>query len=288
MSVQVVRYEVVSQASKVSNALKDNPKAAEEGDVIVREEAAAESEEAKLESEPERHTEPKVDSDLDKETVVEASTEEAAHAGVGQNKQEVDQLGEESIAELTRGSAQDATELEQKQSDKEETDVESDKEEVANNADEIVAGGGTEEDEAGDIPLTEPANVVSENALQPEQNKREQKVFEREPDKGEETLASKGMEAGRVQEESLPESLPEVGEVSTGPERRGSELESSRNDFGPEEEVTSKNSEPVPVMTTTTKISRTTIYLSCTNVVTSLKTFCEVKLQVCVSAQYIN
>ena len=44
---------------------------------------------------------------------------------------------------------------------------------------------------------------------------------------------------------------------------------------------------PVPIMTTTTKISKMTFYLSCTNV-TSLKTFCEVKLQVCVSAQYIN
>ena len=111
----MVRYEVVSQASKVSNALKDNPKAGEEGDAIVREEAAAELEEAKLESDSARHTEPKVDSDLDKETVVEASAEKPAHAGAGQNKREVDQLGEESIAEFTRGSAQDATELEQKQ-----------------------------------------------------------------------------------------------------------------------------------------------------------------------------
>ena len=181
------------ETSKASNASKGDLKAAEEGDAIVREEAAAE-----LDSDSARHTEPKVDSDLGKETVVEASAEKPAHAEAGQNKREVDQLGEES------GSAQDATELEKKKSDKKQTDLESDK---------VVEANGEKPDHAA------------------EQN-------------------------------------TEVGESGEEKIEPGAKTE--------------HGAKAVPEIATATKTSKT-IYLSCSNVI-SLKTFCEVKLQVCVSA----
>ena len=45
--------------------------------------------------------------------------------------------------------------------------------------------------------------------------------------------------------------------------------------------------EVTPKIETAMKKSTMTIYLSCSNV-SSLKTFCEVKLQVCVSAHYMK
>ena len=199
----------MSQVRKASNALKDDVKAAEESDAIVRKEAAAELEEAKLESEPARHTEPKMDSDLDKGTTVEASAEKPDDAGGEQNDQQVDQVGEQSFAELTHGSGQNATKVEKKQSDKEETNLESDK---VVEADGFIPDHGAEQDD-------------------------------------------------------------EVGE-------------SGAEEIEPEAK-TEHETTAVPEIATATKTSKATLYLSCSNVI-SLKTFCEVKLQVCVSANYMK
>ena len=154
-------------ANDVSN---DSPKAAEAGPAIVGEEAVAKLAEVRLESEPARHTEPKIESDLNKKTLARAHGETARPKVAGKSKRQAERAEEE-------------------------------------------------------------ASVDSN--------------LKRKPQEGGES-DSVEMEA----EETMLESNEAV---------------------------------PVPIIATATKISKTTIYLSCTNV-NSLQTFCEVKLQVCLSA----
>ena len=111
----------------MNNVSKDSPKAAQEGPAIVGEETATDLEEARLESERPRHTEPKVDSDLDNKTLLEANGEKARPQEAGKRKRQAERAEEQvSVVLNLEHEPQEKDKSESGETEAEDTMLESD------------------------------------------------------------------------------------------------------------------------------------------------------------------
>ena len=302
MSVQVVNYEIFSQPDDVNDVVEDNQKG-EEAPKIEGKEAAADSEEARLEAKTTHHRDPIDHSGLHKETVLEPSGEQSGPEEEGKNEDDEavankgteNQLAEEQPEpQPTTEAEEDAAEHVQKDTGlKRNGEKPGPKEEGPGDSSSSERGdknpsSSSSESDSATTTASESTSASEEERRKRKKRKKRKKKLQRGKDEDEEALADKGTVGELVEEQPEPEAEADL----TEPEQKEPELERKAKDALPAEKSKSESgeavdheAEPVPKIATTIKKSKMTIYLSCNNV-TSLKTFCEVKLQVCVSAKY--